>query len=146
MPRHQVSEILPYSPQQLYDLVVDMDNYPKFLPWCVKARKYDETATQFMAEMTVSFKGIRETFRTVDRVFPPNKIQISLDSGPFDHLDNVWEFTPTANGTRVEFTIDFQFKSRVLNLTLGPLFSKVTQRMVAAFRDRAITVYGSIVP
>ncbi|MBF0176377.1 MAG: type II toxin-antitoxin system RatA family toxin [Magnetococcales bacterium] len=143
MSQHQVNAIVPYTPQQMYDLVVDMDSYPQFLPWCVQARKYDVTETQFMAEMTISFKGLRETFRTVDLLVPGRSIRISLHSGPFKRLENFWNFTPVSGGTRVEFSIDFKFKNRLLDVSMGPLFSMVTQRMVAAFRQRADIVYGS---
>ncbi|MBF0138450.1 MAG: type II toxin-antitoxin system RatA family toxin [Magnetococcus sp. DMHC-1] len=142
MSRHQVNATVPYTPQQMYDLVIDMDSYPQFLPWCVQARKYEVTDTRFMAEMTISFKGLRETFRTVDLLEPGRSIRISLHSGPFKHLENSWVFVPVPEGTRVEFSIDFKFKSKLLELTMGPVFSTVTQRMVTAFRQRADIVYG----
>ncbi|MBF0158458.1 MAG: type II toxin-antitoxin system RatA family toxin [Magnetococcales bacterium] len=139
----KASAVVPYSQQQMFDLVVDMDSYPLFLPWCLKARKFDVTTTQFMAEMTVSFKGLRESFQTVDRIWPPERIQISLHHGPFSHLDNEWRFTALEAGSRVDFIIDFNFRKRLLDLTLGPFFGAATQKMVEAFRKRADAIYGT---
>ncbi|MBF0124103.1 MAG: type II toxin-antitoxin system RatA family toxin [Magnetococcales bacterium] len=135
--------VVPYSQQQMFDLVVNMDDYPLFLPWCVKARKFDVAATQFMAEMTVSFKGVREVFQTVDRVWPPERIQISLHKGPFEHLENEWRFVAVEAGTRIDFIIDFRFKKRLLDLTLGPFFGAATQKMVEAFQKRAEAIYNA---
>ncbi|MBF0424861.1 MAG: type II toxin-antitoxin system RatA family toxin [Magnetococcales bacterium] len=143
MSRHQVNAVVPYTPRQMYDLVVDMDSYPQFLPWCVQARKYDITPTQFTAEMTIAFKGLRETFRTIDTLVPGRSIRISLLSGPFKHLQNSWDFIAVPEGTRIEFSIDFKFSNKLLSVAMGPLFGNVTQRMVTAFRQRADVVYGS---
>lgn len=144
MGRQTANTIVPYTPNQMYDLVVDMDHYPDFLPWCAKARKFDVEPDQFMAEMTFTFRGFRETFRTLDRVIPGERIQISLVSGPFSKLENEWRFSPVANGTRVDFMIDFQFKSRLIDAALGPFFSHATREMVTAFRKRADQVYHGI--
>ncbi|MBF0610410.1 MAG: type II toxin-antitoxin system RatA family toxin [Magnetococcales bacterium] len=144
MPRQTASTVVPYSARQMYDLVVDMDSYPAFLPWIVKARKYQEEDNQFLSEMTFSFKGIRETFHTVDRLVPGESIHISLLKGPFHHFENEWHFTPLPEGCRVDFSVDFRFNSKLLDLTLGPFFSSMTQKMVSSFRTRADQVYGSM--
>lgn len=143
MPKKQTTTTVPYTAQQMYDLVVDMDSYPSFLPWIVKSRKYEERDDQFYSEMTFSFKGIRETFHTVDRLVPGESISIRLLKGPFHHFENEWRFTPLAQGSQVDFTVDFRFNNKLLDLTLGPFFSSMTQQMVAAFRTRADQVYGN---
>ncbi|MBF0610409.1 MAG: type II toxin-antitoxin system RatA family toxin [Magnetococcales bacterium] len=142
MPRIRLQETVPFTPQQMYDLVVDMERYPEFLPWCVNGRKFHEEESHFHAEMTVSFKGVREKFQTLDRLEPHKRIHITLLSGPFSNLESEWAFSPAANGCRIDFFIDFQFKSTLLNLTLGPVFSQAAKQMVGSFRNRAVSLYG----
>ncbi|MBF0380335.1 MAG: type II toxin-antitoxin system RatA family toxin [Magnetococcales bacterium] len=142
MSRRTSSTKVPYSAQQMYDLVVDMDRYPEFIPWLAKARKYDEKDNQFMSEMTISFKGMRETFKTKDTVIPGKKISISNVSGPFKHLDSEWCFTDSpSGGCTIDFFIDFRFKSRLIEMALGPVFGEASRRMVEAFRNRADAIY-----
>ncbi|MBF0154353.1 MAG: type II toxin-antitoxin system RatA family toxin [Magnetococcales bacterium] len=142
MPRREASETVPFTPEQMYDLVVDMASYSQFLPWCVKARKFDETPQQFIAEMTIAFKGLRETFQTVDTVIPGREVTIRLKSGPFRALESQWRFTPLDEGTRIDFYIDFQFRNPILEMTLGPVFSAASKQMVEAFRQRAHALYN----
>ncbi|MBF0620604.1 MAG: type II toxin-antitoxin system RatA family toxin [Magnetococcales bacterium] len=143
MPRITLTENVKFSCEQMYGLVVDVDRYPEFLPWCVAARRYDDQEGQFMAELTVSFKGIRESFRTQDRYVPNKRVDIALRRGPFRHLESSWVFAelPNGNGARVDFSIDFQFKSRLMNMTIGPVFTHAAKQMVSAFRKRANMLY-----
>lgn len=143
MPVIRLHEILPFTPQQMYDLVVDVDRYPEFLPWCVKTRTFDFRPNQFTAELTISFRGMRESFQTVDRIIPNQEVKVSLLKGPFSHLENTWKFQPAPGGTRVEFYIDFRFQNRIIDLTMGPLFSHAARQMVAAFRNRAHAIYAN---
>lgn len=141
MPKRTANMIVPFSPSQMYDLVVDMDRYPEFLPWCSSARKYDCEKDCFKSEITFSFKGLRETFYTLDHVEPGHKITITHTSGPFRYLMSEWLFTPVPGGTKINFFIDFHFKNPILNITLGPLFAEASRRMVGAFEKRAKIVY-----
>ncbi|OSM06954.1 putative cyclase/dehydrase [Magnetofaba australis IT-1] len=129
----------------MYALVVDVDNYPQFLNWCVAARILEQRDDAFEAELTVAFKGVREKFRTLDKIIPNESVEISLLSGPFRHLNSHWKFTPMMGGkhARIDFSIDFLFKNPVLNLTLGPVFSHISKQMVQDYRKRAQQVYGS---
>ncbi|MBF0421599.1 MAG: type II toxin-antitoxin system RatA family toxin [Magnetococcales bacterium] len=142
MPRIRVSETLPFSPRQIYDLVVAVDQYPQFLPWCVKSRIWDQQPNQFMAELTVSFKGIRESFQTLDIVVPEKKIEINLKSGPFQYLVSTWLFSGDTSATKVDFFIDFKFNNRMKEMIMGPVFSQVSKQMISAFRKRALELYG----
>ncbi|MBF0124104.1 MAG: type II toxin-antitoxin system RatA family toxin [Magnetococcales bacterium] len=142
MPAIRLSDIVPFQPEQIYQLVADVRRYPEFLPWCTQARVSNEQASQFTAEMVVNFKGFRESFRTIDRLYPHSRIEVRLHSGPFEKLENEWRFTSVQGGTRVDFFIDFQFKSRLLNMTLGPVFAHASQTMLEAFRKRAFVVYA----
>ncbi|MEO5345336.1 MAG: type II toxin-antitoxin system RatA family toxin [Magnetococcus sp. YQC-9] len=142
MPRIRISENVPFAPEQMYALVVDVERYPDFLPWCAATRVWDRTPTQFLAEMTVSFKGIRETFRTLDIIDPGKRIEINLRDGPFKYLVSTWSFAPAPNnGTRVDFFIDFSFQSRMKEMIMGPVFSEASKRMLDAFKARAAIVY-----
>ncbi|HIJ85520.1 MAG: cyclase/dehydrase [Magnetococcales bacterium] len=142
MPRIRVSETLPFSPKQIYDLVVDVGQYPQFLPWCVKSRTWDHQPNQFMAELTVSFKGIRESFQTLDIVVPEQKVEINLKSGPFQYLVSTWIFSGDQGATKVDFFIDFKFDSKMKEMIMGPVFSQVSKQMIGAFRKRAAALYG----
>lgn len=141
MARRTVQTLMPFTPEQMYDLVVDMDQYPDFLPWCVKARKYEVTEASFKSEITFAFKAFRETFYTLDHVEPGRKVTITHTKGPFRHLESEWRFTPMPQGTQVDFFIDFRFKNPVLELALGPVFAEASRRMVEAFRKRAKIIY-----
>ncbi|MBF0357460.1 MAG: type II toxin-antitoxin system RatA family toxin [Magnetococcales bacterium] len=142
MPTIRVSELLPFTTAQMYDIVVDVESYPKFLPWCGKARVWDHKDNQFMAEMSVSFKGIRETFQTLDIVEPNKKIEINLKSGPFQYLVSTWHFHPIGEDrTKVEFFIDFRFSSKMKEMIMGPVFTQVSKQMISAFRKRAIYLH-----
>ncbi|MBF0126920.1 MAG: type II toxin-antitoxin system RatA family toxin [Magnetococcales bacterium] len=142
MPSIRISEMVPFSPQQMFDLVVDVERYPEFLVWCSKGRKTEVETSQFVAEMSVNFKGVREKFRTLDRLIPGEKVTITLVSGPFEHLESAWHFTAKPNGTQIDFYIDFKFRSRLMEMTLGPFFNQAAKQMVSAFRTRAMALYG----
>jgi coenzyme Q-binding protein COQ10 len=142
MPKIRVKEILPFSCEQIYQVVVDVESYPKFLPWCSSARVWDRKENQFMAEMTVSFKGIREKFQTLDIIEPNKKVEINLKSGPFQYLASTWSFSPIGEDrTQVEFFIDFRFSNRMKEMIMGPVFTQVSKQMISAFRKRAIVLY-----
>ncbi|MBF0428039.1 MAG: type II toxin-antitoxin system RatA family toxin [Magnetococcales bacterium] len=141
MARHTSSTQVNFTPEQMYNLVIDMDRYPEFIPWIVKSRKYDIQENHFMSEMTFAFKGLRETFITEDHFVPNEKIAIRLVSGPFKNLESEWQFSAVDTGTRIDFFINFSFKNRLLDLTLGPLFGEASKRMVDAFKQRAMEMY-----
>ncbi|MEG3639432.1 type II toxin-antitoxin system RatA family toxin [Magnetococcus sp. PR-3] len=144
MPKIQMNETVPFSPQQMYDLVVDVDRYPEFLNWCSHACITKQDEGQFEAELTVSFKGVREKFRTLDKLVPGKRVEISLVSGPFRHLTSLWDFEPVGPGgkrCRINFSIDFKFRNPVLNMTLGPVFSIISKQMVSDYRKRAVKLY-----
>ncbi len=141
MPRIRVSEVVPFTQEQIYNVVVDVERYPEFLPWCTQTRIQERRENQFTAELTVAFKGIREKFKTLDVLTPPEKVEINLRSGPFKYLVSTWKFTPVGSRTRVDFFIDFSFQSRMKEMIMGPVFTQVSKQMVAAFRKRAVTLY-----
>jgi coenzyme Q-binding protein COQ10 len=142
MPTHAERQILPYRPDQLFDLVADVAKYPEFLPWCVAARIRSRTEKEIVADLTIGYGPFRESFTS--RVTPsrPDRIDVHYEKGPFKYLNNHWLFVPHAKGTEVDFFVDFEFRSRLLQATVGLVFNEAVRRMVAAFHKRAVAVYG----
>lgn len=136
-----------YSPSQLYGLVADVERYPEFLPWCraVRILKYYDNG--FDAELIISFKNITQSYTSRVTLAPANAVgEAFIDAqaveGPFAHLANRWKFTPQESGTRIDFSLDFAFRSRLLESLIGKMFSVATKKMVAAFTARADALYG----
>jgi coenzyme Q-binding protein COQ10 len=144
MPQHRESRVLPYTPEQMFDLVADVERYPEFLPWCVACRiKTRSSPTEFNADLAVGFKMVREQFSSRITLKPKTHITVEYVKGPFQHLTNTWEFLPEGEGTRIEFFLEFEFRSRMLQAIIGVLFEEAVRRMVAAFEARARHIYGT---
>ncbi len=146
MPRHSEVRISPYSPEQLYALVIDVERYPEFIPWCRAARITRREENCFFGELVISFKHITE--RYTSKVIgepggPEPQINVTLVSGPFEYLTNHWLFRKTAEGTEINFMLDFKFRSRILETLIGGLFSRASEKMTAAFMTRAEALYGN---
>jgi coenzyme Q-binding protein COQ10 len=142
MPTHAEKQILPYQPEQLFDLVADCGKYPEFLPWCVAARVRKSTPTEVHADMTIGYGPFRESFTSRNTMERPHRIDVRYEKGPFRYLNNPWLFTPHEKGTEVGFFVDFEFNSRILQAAIGVVFNEAVRRMVAAFHKRAVAVYG----
>ena len=147
--RHHVSRVLPYTPEQLLELVGDVERYPEFVPWINGMRTWNardlvEGVDTLDAEAGVGFSFLKERFATrVRRNRAVRSIEVSLLSGPFRKLVNRWEFFEAEGGARVEFDIDFEFKSRLLDGMLTANFHHAVDRLMACFEDRARTLYGA---
>lgn len=142
MPTHAERQLVPYRPEQLFDLVADVGRYPEFLPWCVGARMRSQTATEQVADLTIGFGPFRESFTSRVTLDRPHRVQVRYEKGPFRYLNNQWEFVPHPGGTEVAFFVDFEFRSRILQAAIGVVFNEAVRRMVNAFRRRARQVYG----
>jgi len=142
MPRHAESRFLPYTPDQMFDLVADVERYPEFLPWCVGLRVRERAENVILADLMVGFKMLREKFTSRVTLQRPSRIDVVYIEGPFRHLENRWTFLPQPGGTMVEFFIDFEFRSRMLRVVMEPLFHEAVRRMVSAFETRAAKLYG----
>ncbi len=146
--RHHVVKHLPYAPDQLFELVGDVRRYPEFVPWISGLRTWNERnlgqgIDTLDAEASVGFAGLRERFSTrVRRDAPARRIDVSLISGPFRALANRWAFFEQPGGARVEFDIDFEFKSRLLSGLLQANFHRAVDRLIGCFEDRAAQLYG----
>ena len=146
--RHAVVRLLPYTPQQLFELVGDVRAYPQFVPWITSMRVWNERTdalgeTLLDAEASVGFSFLREKFSTRVRRDPKaGEITVNLLHGPFRRLFNRWRFHEDGSGTRVEFEIDFEFKSRLLQTLLASNFHHAVDRLIGCFEDRARVLYG----
>jgi coenzyme Q-binding protein COQ10 len=146
MPRHSEQRELPFTPDQLFDLVADIGKYPEFLPWCVGARILDQSADEIRAELAIGYKGIRERFTslvTLDRA--NRRIQVRYVEGPFKYLENQWVFEPLDGaGCRLDFHVDFEFRSKLMESLIGRFFGEAVRRMVQAFETRAGVLYDPV--
>jgi coenzyme Q-binding protein COQ10 len=143
MPTHAEKRVLPYTPEQMYDLVADIEKYPEFLPWCLAARIRKREGNVVYADLIIGFKMIRERFTSRVTLSPPDRIDVSYTEGPFSYLNNHWIFIPTENGgCLIDFYVDFEFRSKMLQKIIGVLFNEAVRRMVAAFETRARDLYG----
>ncbi|WP_230480646.1 type II toxin-antitoxin system RatA family toxin [Sphingomonas sp. Leaf21] len=143
MPRHSETRHLPYTPEQMFDLVADVARYPEFLPWVSAMRVRSDSDTETVADMIVGFKGLRETFTSRVTKSRPESIDVDYLDGPLKYLRNNWRFRPEEQGCAVDFTVDFAFKNRVFEMLAGQVFGTALRRMIGAFEDRAAKLYGS---
>lgn len=147
MPRHNVVRMLPYRPEELFELVGDVERYPEFVPWITSLRAWNqrpdgEGVDVLDAEATVGFKMLREKFATrVRRDANALTVEVSLLHGPFRRLNNRWKFEPHAMGTKVTFDIDFAFKSMLLDAMLAANFDRAVNRLMGCFEARAAKLY-----
>ena len=142
MPTHAEKRVLPYTPEQMYDLVADIARYPEFLPWCLAARITKREEDAVYADLVIGFKIFRERFTSKAVLRPPDAIDVSYIKGPRRYLDNHWRFLPHAEGCLLDFYVDFEFRSRIMQKAIGVLFNEAARRMVSAFERRARVLYG----
>lgn len=142
MPTHAEKKILRHSPEQMFDLVADVQRYPEFLPWCVGARVLSRDEQVLVADLTIGFKMFRETFRSRVGLDRPGHIHVTYETGPFRYLNNHWRFKPVPQGVEVDFFVDFEFRSRILQVAIGVVFNEAVRLMVRAFERRAMMLYG----
>ncbi len=144
----RLSKVLAYSPDQLFELVGDVERYPDFLPWVSSMRVWNrsqpaEGVTSLDAEAKVGFAFVKEAFATrVRRDAGARTIEVGLLYGPFKRLRNLWRFTAIAEGTRIDFEIDFEFKSRLLDALLAANIRHAVERVIQCFEARAAVLYG----
>lgn len=142
MPTHAEHQVVAWKPEQMFDLVADVGRYPEFLPWCVSARVRSRTEAEVVADLTIGFGPFRESFTSRVALDRPREIRVRYERGPFRYLNNNWRFMPDARGTRVEFFVDFEFRSRLLQSAIGVVYNEAVRRMVKAFLKRAREIYG----
>ncbi len=147
MPRHAEKRFMPYTAQQMYDLVADIERYREFLPWTAAARIRSRTSLGdhevVEADLVISFKVFREKFGSRVTLWPERKlIETEYLDGPFRYLKSHWQFEDCEGGCNVEFDVDFEFRNPILQKVIGVVFTHAMQSVSQAFEDRAKELYG----
>ena len=143
MPRHSETRHLPYTPEQLFDLVADVARYDEFLPWVVAVRVRSSSDAETVADLVVGFNAFKERFTSRVTKQKPDAITVDYIEGPLKYLHNEWRFDRAADGgTDVHFSVDFAFKSRLFETLAGAMFDRALRRMIGAFEQRAAALYG----
>jgi coenzyme Q-binding protein COQ10 len=143
MPRHSEQRFLPYTPDQLFDLVADVKRYDEFLPWVTAVRVRSSSETEMVADLIVGFGAFRERFTSRVAKERPDRITVDYVEGPLKFLHNEWRFEPVEGGTNLGFTVDFAFKNRIFEAVAGQVFDRALRKMTNAFEERANALYGS---
>jgi len=144
MPKHSETRQLPYTPEQMFDLVADVARYGEFLPWVVATRVRSDSDSEMVADMLVGFSAIREKFTSRVVKSRPEEIRVHYVDGPLRDLDNVWRFRPLdENSCEIEFDVQFSFRSAMFEKLAGQYFDRAFRKMVTAFEERAAQLYGS---
>lgn len=144
MPKHAETRRLPYTPEQMFDLVADVGRYQQFLPWVIGTRLRSRSETALVADLVVGFKMLRETFTSKVLLERPHHVRVEYLEGPLKYLHNDWRFEPAPDGgTLVHFKVDFEFRSRVFEALAGAVFGEALRKMIGAFEARAQQLYGA---
>ncbi len=144
MPKLSKKKKLIYTKAELCDLVLDIDSYSEFLPWCVASRVNKKENSLIIADLVIGFKMFREKFTSEVKYNYPDEIIVKYIDGPFKYMNNNWRFIANneSNTTEVFFDIDFEFKSIVFEKIIGAVFHRAVEKMIDAFELRAIDIYG----
>jgi coenzyme Q-binding protein COQ10 len=144
LPRHKETRRLPYTPEQMFDLVADVGRYGEFLPWVVGVRVRENSDSEMVADLLVGFKALREKFTSRVRKERPGHIHVDYLEGPLAHLHNDWSFRPDGEGgCQVDFCVDFAFRSRIFEAIAGQVFDRALRAMIGAFETRAAQLYDA---
>ncbi|MCP4284269.1 MAG: type II toxin-antitoxin system RatA family toxin [Gammaproteobacteria bacterium] len=142
MPVVNKSAIVSHTTKQMFELVNDVVSYPEFLPWCSSAKLLSSNETECCGEMEVSRIGVRQKFSTYNKLYPFERIDLSLREGPFKRLHGSWSFTPLGEtACKVELSLEFEFSGKLINAAFGKVFSHIANTLVSAFCERANEVY-----
>lgn len=143
MPTHAEQRYLDHSPQNLFNLVADIESYPEFLPWCVASRIRERRENVTVADLVIGFHMFRERFTSRVTLYEPHVIDVEYTHGPLRYLNNHWKFIAEGDGCVVDFYVDFEFRSSILQKLIGVVFNEALSRMVHAFEERANILYGT---
>ena len=143
MPTHAERRNLAHTQEHMFNLVSDVEKYPEFLPWCIGVRVREKTSSWINADMMIGYKMFREKFSCKVDLSYPNRIDVIYEDGPFKYLNNHWIFITEEDGScTVDFFVDFEFNSIILQKVIGVVFNEAVKIMVHAFEKRADTVYS----
>lgn len=143
MPGIRETRRMPYSAEQMFDLVGDVSRYPEFLPWVIATRVRSESDTEMVADMLVGFKALKEKFTSRVTKQRAEEIRVTYVDGPLRDLDNTWRFRNVEGGCEIDFAVDFAFRNPLFEKIAGQYFDRAFRKMVSAFEERAAVLYGS---
>ena len=144
MPGIHETRTLPYSAEQMFDLVADVASYPEFLPWVMATRVRSDDGSEMVADMLVGFNALREKFTSRVHKHRPERLTVRYIDGPLQDLDNVWQFRPLGDhACEIDFKVEFRFRNALFEKLAGQYFDRAFRKMVAAFETRAAALYGS---
>ena len=142
MAKIEKSALVPFSAQQMFDLVADVERYKEFLPWCSDSQLVSRTENEVCGKIEVSRLGITQAFSTCNAIDPPHRMEIALREGPFKRLHGEWRFTQLRDDAcKVSLMMDFEFSGRLINAAFGKVFHQIANSLVASFVERAREVY-----
>jgi len=138
------NSLVMYTPEQMYDLVNDIEAYPSFLPWCRSIKILSQSEDEICASLDLAKGGIHHQFSTRNKLVHGKSIDISLIDGPFRHLEGHWQFVMIGDnqGCRVQLDMDFEFSNRIVSMALGPVFTQISGSLLDAFCKRAQEIHG----
>ncbi|MCW9014329.1 MAG: type II toxin-antitoxin system RatA family toxin [Gammaproteobacteria bacterium] len=144
MPLISRSALVPYSVEEMYQLVEDIETYPAFLPWCRSTEVLAKTEDEVKASIEIARGALNKSFTTINRMQKNKMIEMRLLKGPFKHLQGYWRFDTlkSSEACKISFDLDFEFESKLIALAMGSVFNQIANSMVDAFTKRAIEVYG----
>lgn len=135
--------LVPYTASQMYHLVNDIDSYAEFLPWCDESKVLEKTDSKITASINIAYGSVNKSFTTLNTLTPGERMDMELIDGPFKTLQGEWLFTQLGDdGCKVSLNLDFEFKNKLLDITMGPIFSKIANTLVDSFTERATNVYS----
>ena len=138
------SALVPYTPQEMFELVSDIESYPRFLPWCRGARILSRDIDEVRASIEFAVRGVTRSFTTRNRHQVNKMIEMHLVDGPFSRLNGFWRFDPLGEeGSKIALFLEYDFSSRVLGMVVGPIFGQIANTLVDSFQQRAVEIYGS---
>lgn len=143
MPLIKKAAQVPYTAEQMFELVNDIDKYREFVPWCVESSVLSRDADEVRATLAFARGGLQKSFTTLNRLQPHKMIELCLVDGPFKQLEGFWGFLPHEKGCEIKLDLEFEFSSRILAMMFGPVFQQVAQMLVESFTKRAAAVYGA---
>ena len=144
MPSIRETRTLPWSAEQMFDLVADVKGYADFLPWVIATRVRSDSETEMVADMVVGFNALREKFTSRVKKVRPAMIDVDYVDGPMKELDNKWFFRANPDGgCTIDFTVDFTFRNAIFETLAGKYLDRAFRKMVSAFETRAATLYGN---
>ena len=138
------SALVPYTPREMFELVSDIESYPRFLPWCHGARLLSRDVDEVRASIEFAVGGVTRTFTTRNRHQVNKMIEMHLVDGPFSRLNGFWRFDPLGEeGSKIALFLEYDFSNRVLGMVVGPIFGQIANTLVDSFQQRAVEIYGS---